>query len=209
MSLTNLTLAKTLKNVLAGAALLCAGQVQVVHADALGAPDVRGRWGYAMALSRVSIDDPQGPTETVTTPFPFNVVYAYSWREPLRLWGEGFYHVAVADPSPTEIGQDLSRVGGRLLLHRRLDFPGRMRWWAGGGLTLARERFTVRQQVDSDGFGIRYGDRSELSTGITLDALSEWRLNKNWDSAAHLLYDSPLGNGVEELSLSITFLFTR
>ena len=203
------TLPKAFGSALAGVALLGVFQVQQVHADALGAPDVRGRWGYAMALSRVSIDDPQGPTETVTAPFPFNFVYAYSWREPLRLWAEGFYHAAAADPSPTEIGQDLSRVGGRLMLHRRLDFPGRMRWWAGGGLTLARERFTVRQQVDSDGFGIRYDDRSELSTGITFDALSEWRLNKNWDSAAHLLYDSPLDNGVEELSLSITFLFSR
>lgn len=208
MSLSGRPLYKALRSVLAGVALLGAIPAPVTYADALGAPDARGRWGYAVAFSRVSIDDPQGPTETVTAPFPFNVVYAYSWRESLRLWTEGFYHAAVADPSPTEIGQDLSRVGGRVLLHRRLDFPGRMRWWAGGGLTLARERFTVRQHVDSDGFGIRYDDRSELSTGITLDALSEWRLTKNWDSAAHLLYDSPLDNGIEELSLSITFLFT-
>lgn len=208
MSLPIRSFYKSFRGMSVVVAFLSAIPLPVTYADALGAPDVRGRWGYAMAFSRVSIDDPQGPTETVTAPFPFNVVYAYSWREPLRLWTEGFYQEAVADPSPTEIGQDLSRIGGRVLLHRRLDFPGRMRWWAGVGLTLARERFTVRQQVDSDGFGIRYDDRSETSTGITLDALSEWRLTKHWDSAAHLLYDSPLDNGIEELSLSITFLFT-
>jgi hypothetical protein len=183
--------------------------VEWARADALGNPDAQGRLGYALSLGLVTVDDPDGPTERAATLQPLNLVYSYTWREPYRLWMEGFYHAATVDPSVNDIGQDITRLGGRVLAHTRLDIRGWARVWAGGGLTVARERFTVRQQVDADGFGTRFSDRSEFGTGITLDGVSEWRLNKNWDSAVHLLYNTPIGHGVEEFSLSMTFFYTR
>lgn len=200
---------RRMPRVILGVAVLSVAWAGLARADALGSPYAPARWGYALALGLLNVDDPDGATERTAVLLPLNIVYAYNWREPYRLWMEGFYHTATLDPSATDVGQDISRLGGRLLAHTRLDYRGWARVWAGGGFTVARERFTVRQTVDADGFGTRFSNRSEFGTGFTLDGVSEWRLNKNWDTAVHLLYNTPIGHGVEEFSVSMTFFYTR
>ncbi len=179
-----------------------------VHASAIGAPEKTGRIGYGITAGLVSVEDPNGKSERVSDLFPFNLVYTDQWLGGFRYWAELFYQETTFDASTSDVGQDASRLGLRLSVQKRLRIPQPWEIWGGIGLYAGREEFTVRHTVDADGFlSQAFPDRSETILGVQFDLVSEWTLNRRWDIATKALYSLPFGDGIEELSISVLFLY--
>lgn len=196
------------KNLIAAA--LAASWAPVSWGGAIGEPEQTARFGYAAALARVSVEEPNGAADDETTIFPWNAVYTDRWVGGFRYWAEGFYQEFNLSASNRHIGQDVERYGLRFSAQRKVEWLEDFQLWAGAGAVLSRDKFTVRHSVDNDGFlAARYPDRTRNHIGIQLDLTSEWKLNMQWDVAARVMYAPPIGEGVEEIGLSVVFLYAR
>ncbi len=179
-------------------------------AAAIGEPEQTARFGYALSTAQVSVEDPDGAADDESDIFPWNVVYTDRWLGGFRYWLEGFYQEFTLPASASYIGQDVERYGVRLSAQRKIEWIESLQLWAGAGAILSRDSFTKRFTVDSDGFlADVYPDRDRNHIGVQLDLTSEWSLNRRWDVAGRAYFAPSIGEGVEELGLSVVFLYTR
>lgn len=178
-------------------------------AAAIGEPEQTARFGYGINASSVNVEDPDGATNDETELFPWNFVYTDRWIGGFRYWAEGFYQDFSLAPSADRIAQDVERYGVRFSAQRKLEWIESWQIWAGAGVILSKDDFSRRFKVDSDGFlAASYPDRSQNHIGFQVDVTGEWALNRQWDAAARFLYAPAIGDGVEEIGVSLIFLYT-
>jgi len=189
------------------ASIVC---VATAHAAAIGEVERTDRFGYALSVAYLSVDDSDGDTEGEWEVLPLNFIYTNQWLGGFRYWVEGFYQETTLDASTNDVGQDVERYGLRLALQHRATMIEAIQLFGGIGLVLSKDDFTKRHTVDNDGFLKQsYSDQTDNNVGFQVDVMSEWEINRRWDIAARALYEVPITNGVEEFSVSLVLLYTR
>jgi hypothetical protein len=178
-----------------------------VSAAAIGLPENTARFGYAVGISRLAVDDPDGSTKAAVDVQPITLIYTDWLPRGWRYWAEGYYIRATLDASVGDIGQQVSRIGARLAVQRNVQW-GKWSPWLGAGLDLSRNHYSKRYTVDSDGFLLNtYTDRSSTAVGITAHIVSEWALARDWDLSTKLEQVFPVNGGITETSLSVGVLY--
>jgi hypothetical protein len=180
-----------------------------IHTAAIDMPENTARFGYALGMARLSIDDPDGATDTVTEVQPITFTYTNWLNGGYRYWSELYYQQTSLDASTTAIGQDIAQYGLRFSVQRNLPMGDNWTPWLGLGLDLSRSDYSKRHTVDSDGFLLeRFSDRDETGLGLVINLVTEWGLRDDWYLSAKLEQIIPLGNGLKATSLSIGVLYS-
>ena len=178
-----------------------------VSAAAIGLPENTARVGYAVGASRLTVNDPDGPTKAVVDVAPLTLIYTDWLPGGWRYWAEGYYFSASLAGSASDIGQQVSRIGARLAVQRNLQL---WKWspWLGLGLDVSHNHYSKRYTVDSDGFLLNtYADRSGFALGITAQIVNEWALARDWDMSVKLEHVFPAIGGITETALSVGVLY--
>lgn len=184
-------------------------------AAAIGEPERTARIGYGVSFASLGVQDPDGPVDSTTGFFPFNVIYTDRLTGSFRYWAEGFYQELSGDDrfkaSTTNIGQDMERFGLRVSVQRQLEFIPVIDVWGGAGFFASHDNFTQRHRVDEEGYRFPGSDLPEQASnvlGLQFDLTAEWHVGLDWDLAGRLLYGVPFGDGAEEFSALIGVLYT-
>lgn len=177
-------------------------------AAALGLPENTARIGYAVSMSRLTVDDPAGTTKAKIDIQPITLIYTDWLRSGgLRYWIEGYYTNTTLRASATDVGQDASRMGARVALQRNIQV-GSWAPWLGLGIDISRNRLTKRHTEDNDGFLLAtFPDRNTTGMGLVAHVVSEWAVAREWDVLGKLEQVFAVSGGVSETSLSVGVLY--
>ena len=187
------------------------GLTKGAMASALGAPVSYEQVGIGVSLSWMSIDEPEGSADDPMVISPFNLVYTNKAFSDYNYWIEGFLQSETTDPSTSNVGQDVERLGIRASIISPVPTSKITGLWAGFGGYLARETYSTRHTVDNDGFLLEsYEDRKETVIGIQAELMKTWSFRDEWDFALRSYYALPLmGDGASEFVISGYFLRNR
>ncbi len=143
--------------------------------------------GYGIGAAHVSVDDPQGDTDTAWALQPLTLIHAARLRSGVRYWSELYYQAAVLDAATNRIGQDVAQFGLQVSMQKHLPLmPGWVAWF-GAGLGVSQTRYTTRHSIDSDGYLLaRYPDRRDTGAALLLNVISEWAVSRHWHVAVKL-----------------------
>jgi hypothetical protein len=174
----------------------------------LGMPESTAKIGYSAGYVVVSVDDPDGDTETATGGQPAGLVYTDWLFGDFRHWTELYYYGATLDASPNNIGQDVKRYGLRFSLQKSFRLIEKWAPWFGLGLDVSQAKYTVRYTKTDDGFlDQKFDDRDEVSVSLLVNAVSEWSIARDWSVALKLEQSIPLSSDVTEFLVSGTVLY--
>lgn len=177
-------------------------------AVAIGASENTARIGYGVGVGMINVNEPQGNVETDTSVQFLQLTYSDQWLQGYRYWGDVFVDNSEHKATETEIGQEMERFGVRAIVHRPLYLSNKYNLWAGGGLQLTQEKYTLRHRIDSDGFLVQsFGDRTQTSLALVLDMVNEWQIDTRWNVGGRLRYSFALGDGADDLAASVVFLY--
>lgn len=171
---------------------------------------VSQRYGIAVNTDVVSVNDPDGNTDTDTVGYlsaiytsPVNRNYPY-----IRMWSQLSYRSFQLDAGNKVVGQSVESLTASSLVQRSFGVSRYYRPWVGIGLTADIASYQDRQSADSDGFlAATYSDRSEttfstvLNMGLGSKDLGEYFI------AANYFYSKPMGDGIESSSVQVSVLF--
>jgi hypothetical protein len=174
----------------------------------LGMPESTAKIGYSAGYVVVSVDDPDGDTETATGGQPAGLVYTDWLFGDFRHWTELYYYGATLDASPNNIGQDVKRYGLRFSLQKSFRLIEKWAPWFGLGLDVSQAKYTVRYTKTDDGFlDQKFDDRDEVAVSLLVNAVSEWSIARDWSVALKLEQSIPLSSDVTEFLVSGTVLY--
>jgi len=175
---------------------------------ALGQPKRTSMIGYAVGVTHVSVDDPQGDTESVWALQPATLIYTARLMSGVRYWSELYYHAAVLDAVKDRIGQDVERFGFQVSLQKNLPVtPGWVTWF-GAGIGVSQTNYTTRHTIDSEGYLLaRYPDRSDTGAVLLLNVVSEWTLSRNWSLGIKLEQAVAMAGDAEGSQGSLALLY--
>jgi len=179
-----------------------------VGAVAIGGSENTARIGYEVGAGIINVNEPQGNVETDTSVQFLQLAYSDQWLQGYRYWGDVFVDSSEHSATETKIGQEMERFGVRAIVHRQLYLSNKYNLWAGGGFQLAQEKYTLRHQIDSDGFLVQsFSDRKRTSLALVLDMINEWQINTRWNIGGRLRYSFAFGDGADDLAASVVFLY--
>ncbi len=181
-----------------------------VLASAIGAPETYEQWGAGVSFTLMDVNEPKGETEDPLVVSPVNLMYINRTISGNSYIIEGFFQEATLDASPTEIGQEVERLGLRASLLKSVKPELIEGLLVGGGMYLTREAYTARHKVDSDGFLLeKFSDRKEVILGFQAELMKSWSIREDWDFSLRALYEVPVGDGASGLVISAYILRTR
>lgn len=165
------------------------------------------RYGLMVGTSSMKVDDPDGKTAG-TTEFSFpNILLVSDLTRDKRLFINMFGQSGTLDASPTEIGQDITRIGATGMLQFAF-FDKAV--WLGAGLGIVQEKFESRHRVDSNGFlisGSELKDRTEIAVPFLVGVSTQYSINRDLDIGLHLQYEAPLRGDINVLSAYAYLLY--
>ena len=178
----------------------------------MGLPESTAKIGYSAGLARVSVDDPDGQTESNIGGQPFGLIYTDWFLGGYRYWSEVFYYSATLDDANDNVGQDVERYGLRFSLQKNFRIVQAWAPWLGAGLDVSQAKYTQRHTKYSEGFykGFRkdiYPDRTEVAVSLLVNAVSEWTIGRDWSLAFKLEQSIPLSSDVSEFLVSGALLY--
>jgi hypothetical protein len=174
----------------------------------LGMPESTAKIGYSAGYVLVSVDDPDGDTETATGGQPAGLIYTDWLFGDFRHWTELYYYGANLDASTNKIGQDVKRYGLRFSLQKSFRLIEKWAPWFGLGLDVSQAKYTVRYTKTDDGFlDQKFDDRDEVAVSLLVNAVSEWSIARDWSVALKLEQSVPLSSDVTEFLVSGAVLY--
>ena len=174
----------------------------------LGLPKNTAKIGYGIGAGYVSVDDPDGDTNSQIAPLPFNVVYTDWLFGDVRQWTELYYYQTSLDADATNIGQDVERYGVRFSLQKSFRLARSWSPWLGAGIDVSKASYRKRHTKDSEGFLTQtYPDRSATDVSLLLNMVSEWALQRNWSLGAKLEQSIPIGGDFMDFSAIVIILY--
>jgi hypothetical protein len=182
--------------------------IEPLAAAPLGLPQSTAKIGYSAGFLWLSVDDPDGDTETAIGGQPLGLIYSDWFVGDFRYWSELFYYSATLDDSPNNIGQDVERYGVRFSMQKSFRVVEKWAPWLGLGLDLSQAKYTLRHTKDSKGFlDERFSDRDEVAVSLLVNAISEWSIAGDWSVALKLEQSIPLSSDVTEFLVSGALLY--
>lgn len=171
-------------------------------------PESTAKIGYSAGFVAVSVDDPDGDTESATGGQPAGLIYTDWLFGDIRHWTELYYYGATLDASSNKIGQDVKRYGLRFSLQKSFRLIEKWAPWFGLGLDVSQAKYTVRYTKTDDGFlDQKFDDRDEVAVSLLVNAISEWSIARNWSVAVKLEQSVPLSSDVTEFLVSGAVLY--
>ena len=182
--------------------------IEPLAAVPLGLPESTAKIGYSAGFLWLSVDDPDGDTESATGGQPVGLIYTDWLFGDFRHWTELYYYSASLDASSKNIGQDVERYGARFSLQKNFRIVQKWAPWVGLGLDVSQAKYTLRHTKTDDGFlDQRFDDRDEVAVALLVNAVSEWTVARNWSVALKLEQSIPLSSDVTEFLVSGAVLY--
>jgi hypothetical protein len=196
------------QKLLTGLSTLLLSYTGQILAVPLGLPESTAKIGIAGGAALVSVDDPDGDTETTTGVQPFGLVYTDWFVGDIRYWTEAFYYAAELDASSDKIGQDVERYGVRFSLQKSFRIIQAWAPWFGLGLDVSKIDYTLRHTKDNEGFLLqRFDDRSETGVSLLVNVVSEWPVGQAWSVGLKLEQSVPLSGDTTDFLASGILLY--
>ena len=164
--------------------------------------------GYGLSVGQVTVNDPDGATKSTTDTTLFQLYYFHEYTRDLRYYTELLINDFNLDASTNHIGQQVEQKSIGFGLQKRFRFTRHTKPWIGIGLNVSQEEYTERHTIDGDGFLAQtFNDREETVISINLQAMSEYKMNKQFLLGLKAQYLTPIDDGVESFSISAIVLY--
>lgn len=165
-------------------------------------------FGYTIYGSNISVDDPDGSTESVSYLAPLNGFYADSLKRDLRYQVEAFMDTVNLDAGVNQVGQEVKYQGLGVSLQRRFRLSSELKPWFGVGIDYVNVRYRERHTVDQGGFlANRYPDRNESGVNLVLNAASYWEFNRSWDYGLTAKFSQSVSSDSTFLNIGISAVY--
>ena len=182
--------------------------IKPLLAAPLGLPQSTAKIGYSAGYLWLSVDDPDGDTESSTGGQPFGLVYSDWFVGDFRYWAELFYYSASLDAATDKVGQDVERYGLRISAQKSFRIVEKWAPWLGLGFDVSQAKYSLRHTIDNEGFlAERFPDRDEMAVSLLVNAISEWSIAGDWSIALKLEQSIPLSSDVTEFLVSGALLY--
>ncbi len=166
------------------------------------------RFGISPSVSAFYLHDPDGPTANGSAFTPISGLLIATAGRDARVLVHAQYDKFSVSASPTEIGENVTRVGGDISYQVLFRLSRAWKPWGGIGLGYAQEKYTTRYTVTPLGhLANQYPDRDVNSVSLVLNTSTEWRINRDWSMGAHLQFEQPLNSGANVLRLGLYFVY--
>lgn len=166
------------------------------------------QFGLAPSLKNVMVRDPEGDSKTKTVGNVLNLVMMQDFRGDGRLFYELYYDSFSIDAGVSEVGQHVERLGTILAYQTRIRATRGWKPWAGVGLNISEDKYSLRHRVDREGFlAQRFPNLERTNYGVVANTTTQWSITKNWTAGVYFSYEHPIESGTRVLSLAAVFLW--
>lgn len=145
------------------------------------------RFGVQTSLNNYKIDDPVGPTANGSGMSISGIALYDVGRESRVMLNVNKESYKLAG-SQTNVGQDVSSMGGGLSYQKMLRITRTWKPWVGAGVGYAATTYKNRFVFTPGGAKILYADRETTAMSFLLNANSEWQFNRDWDIGLQAQY---------------------
>jgi len=164
------------------------------------------KYGIAGNLANLSVEDPNGDTDSTNTSYLSGFVLTpLNRNQPsVRLWYELSYRSFDLDPSTTNIGQEVSSLSLSATIQKGWSSKMVDAYWVGIGGELNLDDYSKRLTVDSDGFiNQQFNDRNETILGVLLNAgFNLPKTSGGYVYGFNFNYRMPIDDGINGISAS-------
>ena len=170
----------------------------------------RAEWqiGIEPGWASVTVKDSDGGTKTKMVPDLLQLSINQKIARDAKLHYALFAQSFDVNASLKGVAEHIQRFGAATDYRQYFNNNNNWRPWAGAGLGISQDQYTKRYVVDSEGYlDHSLPDRTKINFGMRLSAGVEWLLLNDWTAGAQLRFDSPLGNGVRAVTVSLSLMY--
>jgi len=159
---------------------LCFLALCSVAAPALSGENDQLRFGVQSSLNSYRIDDPAGPTAAGSGLSLSGIALVELGRDSRVMLNvnKDAYSLAA---STTNVGQDVSSIGGGVSYQSILRLTRTWKPWIGAGVGYSSITYKNRYKLTPGGFSVPMANRDATDISLLLNANSEWQFNRDWD----------------------------
>ena len=163
---------------------------------------------YSATFNNLSVNDPNGSTESVTKFSPYHVAWVSKLGRDTRYRAEIYYTEFKLSASTVNIGQEVTQLDFSASYQKRFNISRSIHPYIGIGLSYSQFESIARHKVDSSGFLTSiYPDRSEDLIYLLLSTDFEFEINKTFDVGFKLQHREPFGDGVTDSSVGVSLIY--
>lgn len=164
--------------------------------------------GWSPWYGSLSVDDPDGDTDSTTATLPLSAMFFIPSSRDYRWVVSGFGYDFKLAASPDNIGQEVNGYSLAGWFQRRFRFGRSFKPWFGLGLQADILDITARHNIDSSGFLTNtYPDRSETGLGMSVNFSNEWNISKNIDLGLNAQYIYSFSNTLTGPLVGVSLLY--
>jgi|GEM_PF-2268239 len=162
------------------------------------------KWGAGVGYANLTVDDPDGDTDSVLTP-NISGIFTYQPHRLMRVWTDVSFQQFQLAYSQSQIGQDVRSIHADLIAQFRLVDKG----WAGVGAGLGFNRMDERATANGEGFLKEpYNDRSGTNYNVIVHVSYEVGAFFRHPIGLHARFYKSQNNDIEGYLLGMYFLFS-
>jgi len=175
-----------------------------------GSVNADSYFGYGVSANNYKVEDPIGGTESKTDSALVHFIYYSTLNRNTRWSVEVTNDDFSLDASTTNIGQEVDYISVNVGYGKRFALTRLFKPWVDVIGGIQNIDATGRHNVDAGGFlNQTFPNRSETVFNVGLSATEGFKLADKVDLNLRLMYLTPLGDGIEDLSFAtfITYKF--
>ncbi len=166
------------------------------------------RIGYSPRIINLSVDDPDGNTNSSSEAQYLGAMVLYEMSRNKRLYSYLALYDFALDPGVDKTGQDVESTSFGFYYQSNFKLSRSFKPWLGVGGVVNVASFTNRLTVDSDGYiENTYSDRDDTAISLGLSASNEWKLNDSLSWGINVEYLYPLGETLEGFTASLNIIY--
>ena len=160
------------------------------------------RYGVQTSLNSYQIDDPDGHTAGGGG-LSISAIALIDVGRARRLMFNLNKDAYTLDPSTTNIGQQVSSIGGGLSYQFLLRLTRNWKPWVGAGLGYTSATYKTRYRLTPGGASLPLGERNDTDISFLLNANTEWQFNRDWDIGVQAQISRSINDDATTLRLGI------
>lgn len=163
---------------------------------------------YTAAYSLLTIEDPDGPTESVSEFSP----YQFSWRSNLsrksRYKAKFYYSSFKTDASTFNIGQEVTQLDVSISYQKKFNISRSIHPYFGLGVSYSKFEAIARHNIDDAGFlSSTFPDLKDDVFYVLFNSDIEFEINEKFDYGFTFLHREPLSGGVRDTSIGFSIIY--
>ncbi len=165
-------------------------------------------YGWSPKVALLSVDDPDGNTETSSDAQLLSGFLFYSLDRDTRVAAIVTKYDFELAPGFGKIGQDVESTSIAIFYQSQFKWHRHFKPWLGIGGVFNFDKFTNRVTTDEDGFLVgSYDDREETTVNLGLIASKEWSISDTFELGLNIEYLVSLGDTLEGFTVGMSFLY--